>query len=296
MSILLTGATSFLGNKIISLHQDLNFDTLGRSKVNSLIYDICEQIPYLIKDYDYVIHIAGKAHDNSKSAEVKNQYFETNYSGTLNLLNALEKNTIKHFVYISSVAVYGLVSGSLVTESADLLATDPYGLSKLKAETAVIDWCEKKNVKCTILRLPLIVGSDAPGNLKNMINGIRKGYYFNVDGGKARKSMVLVDDVAKFIFKAGQVGGIFNLTDGVHPTFYDLSTHISLQLNKKKPLDLPFWFAKFISKTGDILGSNSPFNTVVFTKMTSDLTFDDTHARNIFNWNPTPVLKSFILS
>ena len=78
MSILLTGATSFLGKKIINLNKNIIFDTLGRSNFNTFNYDICEHIPFLNKDYDYVIHIAGKAHDNSKSSLVINKYFETN--------------------------------------------------------------------------------------------------------------------------------------------------------------------------------------------------------------------------
>jgi hypothetical protein len=41
------------------------------------------------------------------------------------------------------------------------------------------------------LVLPLLVGENPRGNLGVMMRAIDKGYYFNIGGGKARKSMVL---------------------------------------------------------------------------------------------------------
>lgn len=45
--------------------------------------------------------------------------------------------------------------------------------------------------------------------------------------------MVLAQDVAAFIDKVSLVGGIYNLTDGYHPGFSELSEFISKRLNKK---------------------------------------------------------------
>ncbi|MBC7915293.1 MAG: hypothetical protein H7Y07_14350 [Pyrinomonadaceae bacterium] len=47
---------------------------------------------------------------------------------------------------------------------------------------------------------------------------------------------------------------------------------------------------------GDILGKRAPINSVKLKKITSDLTFDDSKAREILGWNPTPVLKGFKVS
>lgn len=46
---------------------------------------------------------------------------------------------------------------------------------------------KQHNVVCTILRLPLLVGTNPPGNLGAMIKGIARGYYFNIGGGKSKK-------------------------------------------------------------------------------------------------------------
>ena len=181
----------------------------------------------------------------------------------------------------------------MIDEDAALNARDPYGLSKIEAEKIIINWCERNNVLCTILRLPLLVGENPPGNLGAMIKGIKKGYYMNIAGGLAKKSMVMADDVANAIIKASLVGGIYNLTDGYHPSFKELSNHIAQQLNKKAPFNIPNWTAKLLANVGDVLGNKAPFNSYKLSKIKADLTFDDSKARNAFGWNPQPVLQSF---
>ena len=157
-------------------------------------------------------------------------------------------------------------------------------------------WCNENNVVCTILRLPLVVGSDPPGNLGAMIQGIKHGYYFNVGGGTARKSMVLANDVAKFVLRAANVGGIYNLTDSIHPSFNQLSKFISSQFGKSFVPNIPNFLAFGLAKFGDILGYISPLNTKKLNKIRSTLTFDDTKAKEMFGWEPISVLEGFQLN
>jgi nucleoside-diphosphate-sugar epimerase len=175
------------------------------------------------------------------------------------------------------------------------MAKDPYGLSKIKAEKIIQHWCESKNINCTILRLPLIVSTNPKGNLKSMINAIKYGYYFNIGNGNAKKSMVLADDIAKIIIKVSKIGGTYNLTDGRHPNFKEISKLISKNLGKNFILSIPYFFANYLSKIGDVLGDWFPINSNKFLKMTSSLTFDDTKARNTFGWEPHSVLEKFKL-
>ena len=154
----------------------------------------------------------------------------------------------------------------------------------------------KNNIICTILRLPIVIGSNnPPGNLGLMIKGIKKGYYFNVDGGTAKKSMVLAVDISKFILEAAKLGGTFNLTDGVHPSFFDLSKCISSKLKKSWIPNMPLFIAKFLAKLGDIFGDSFPINSNKLSKITTSLTFDDTKARISFGWQPNPVIEKFKL-
>jgi nucleoside-diphosphate-sugar epimerase len=126
-----------------------------------------------------------------------------------------------------------------------------------------------------------------------MIKGIIGGYYFNIGGRKYKRSMVLAEDVAKFICKACEIGGVYNLTDGCHPSFVELSNYISFRLGKGNAINLPLWLAKILAICGDFLGDKSPFDSIKLKKITSDLTFDDSKAREAFGWDPTPVLEGF---
>ncbi len=289
-NLLLTGATGFLGQTILKTIKNHTITTLGRTNAN-IIANLATQIPVLPKT-DVVIHAAGKAHIVPKNQAQKQDFFDVNVTGTQNLLAALENNPPKAFVFISSVAVYGLNQGVLINENAPLNAQDPYGISKIQAEELITIWCKKNNVICTILRLPLLVGTNPPGNLGAMIKAIKKGYYFNIAGGLAQKSMVMASCVAKAIEKVAPIGGIYNLTDGFNPNFKQLSTHIATQLNKKKPANIPNWLATFLAKVGDILGKKAPFNSYKLSKIKAPLTFDDTKARKAFGWQPKEVLQS----
>jgi len=294
MKILLTGASGFLGKQICAALKLHDVDTLGRS-ASDIIADLAISVPILSKSYDLVIHCAGKAHAVPRNEKENEEFFNVNLNGTKNLLLALEKSPCipKSFVFISTVAVYGRDEGVNITEEEILAAKDAYGKSKIEAEKLVEQWCSINNSICTILRLPLLAGPNPPGNLGAMIRGIQKGHYANIAGGTAKKSVVMASDVAKVIIEASTTGGIYNLTDGHHPTFAALSTVISEQLGKRASYNIPYLFAQFLAKMGDIIGSKAPIDSVKLRKITSDLTFDDSKARKLISWNPNQVLESF---
>lgn len=294
--LLLTGVSGFLGKKLIkSIDNNFGIQTLSRNS-GTYKFDLTNTIPVFKNEFDIVIHNAGKAHFFPKNSIENESFFNVNVQGTENLLRGIELigSLPKRFVFISSVAVYGLNQGVGIDENAPLQAKDPYGLSKILAEQLVLEWCERNNVICTILRLPLLVGENPPGNLGAMILAINKGFYFNIAGGKAKKSMVLADDVAKIILKASEIGGIYNLTDGNHPDFFELSNAIAKQNRKKNPLNIPFFVAKSIALLGDIIGDKFPLNSIKLKKLTTDLTFDDSKARKILGWKPNKVLDYYI--
>lgn len=295
--ILITGASGFLGSEISTYLNDHKFEivTLGRSIKSKLQCDLRKEAPQLkSNNLTFVVHAAGKAHSVPGTVEEIQDFYDVNVIGTLNLLKGLENSAIpQSFIFISTVAVYGKERGHLIDENEPLSAKDPYGQSKILAEELIQNWCEKHKVVCTILRLPLIAGPKPPGNLGSMIKGIQKGYYFNIDGGKAKKSIVLAEDVAKIIPIAAEVGGIYNLTDGYHPSFKELSSLLAQQLNKNAPRNIPFVLAKSLALLGDICGESAPINSSKLKKITSHLTFDDSKARNLLKWNPASVLKGF---
>lgn len=151
------------------------------------------------------------------------------------------------------------------------------------------EWAFKNEVNLLILRLPLVGGSNPPGNLGKMIKGIKHGTYFSIGGGKSRKSMVLAQDVANLIAELPDVNGIYNLTDGYHPSFKELESMICEQLKRPKPFNMPLSLARFLGKIGDLI-PKFPVNSDTINKIAQDLTFSDLNARRDLGWNPSRVL------
>jgi nucleoside-diphosphate-sugar epimerase len=298
MNFLLTGSTGFLGKAIYDkLKLSNNVLTLGKGNAHVFsIGNLTEALylPALNDHINVVVHVAGLAHIIPKSDNDKFAFDKVNYDGTRNLCKWIETWSHKPqtFIFISSVAVYGMDKGSNISEDSYLLGNSPYAVSKIKAEQYLIDWGNKFGIKILVLRLPLVVGSNPPGNLGKMIKAIKRGTYFSVGGGNAKKSMVLADDVARLIANCPAVSGIYNLTDGHHPTFAELESLICQQLNKSKPFNLPLGFAKLLSGIGDFLPV-FPINSSTINKITKDLTFSDLKARTDLGWNPSSVIKNW---
>lgn len=290
--VLLTGASGFLG-KVLYQKMDRSITTLGRTQLlGSHISNDLQSI-FTLPYFHTVIHNAGKAHTIPKTEKEIEDFYSVNFTGTKNLLNSLSLNPPQQFIFISTIAVYGLESGTLISENRIPDPNTPYGESKWLAEKAVKEWAEKNSVNYHILRLPLVVGSNPPGNLGAIKKAIQKRYYFKIKNNKAQKSMVLANDIAKLIINLPlDKSGIYNLTDGIHPAFNEVEASIEHRVASKS-FTMPLSIIKFIAIIGDLfykLNFPAPLNSLKLKKMTSTLTFDDSKARRELDWNPNPVL------
>ncbi|MFT7034592.1 MAG: nucleoside-diphosphate-sugar epimerase [Cyclobacteriaceae bacterium] len=288
MKILLTGASGFLGEHIFNeLSKNHKVDTFGRKPTDTYISDLTALNIKIKNQYDLTIHTMGLAHKTPKS-EIENEaFFKINVEGTRNFLNTVINKT-KSFVFISSVAVYGRSRGLKIDETVSLLGGGAYADSKIRAENLVLEWGQKNDVNISILRLPLIVGENPKGNLLLMKNAIKSGRYFRVGKGDAKKSMVLAEDIAKIIPLLVNKGGIFNLTDGYHPSFMELEDVLAKK-ESKVIRSIPHLMAKIGAFPGDLF-KFWPLSTQKLNKITSSLTFDDNKARKELGWKPMPVL------
>jgi nucleoside-diphosphate-sugar epimerase len=293
-TMLMTGATGFLG-KAIKPALDAMYDitTCGRSADNDIVVDLARTVPSLPRRYDIVLHAAAKAHTLPRTEAEVREYFDMNVEGTRRLCSALERiGTPRALVFISTVAVYGCQSGTMIAEDTSLRGTTPYAQSKIQAEQVLTEWCAAHGCTLTILRPSLIAGHNAPANLGAMVNGIRHGLYANVAGGKAAKSMVMAHDIARALPFVIDRGGTYNVCDDRDITFGELSQLMAQQLHRPKPLNIPYPMARLMATLGDLLGPRAPINTARLTKIISPLTFSNARLRSL-GWTPTPVLTHY---
>jgi len=293
--LLFTGASGFLGSNLKPLlRNDFEVKTLGLTDKDDCKVNIASTVPDVDIHFDVVLHAAGKAHMVPKSEEEKKLFFDINYQGTVNLCKALEKSGLpKAFIFISTVAVYGLEAGENITEEHPLNGDTPYALSKIRAEEFLADWCAQNNVTLAILRPSLIAGPNPPGNLSAMIKGIKTGAYLSIAGGKARKSVLMVQDIARLLPALIDNGGIYNVCDDSQPTFRELELLIAKQLGKRSPISIPYRLANSMALIGDLLGKRAPINSLKLSKITESLTFSNEKAKRELGWQPIDVLSNF---
>lgn len=293
-SVLLTGHSGFIGRQIAKSLTEKDYYVNPLTNEHGKVIRI--EKPFEINSSltsDIIIHVAGKAHTIPRAEQEKKLFYDVNYQGTVNLCQAIDKLEIKPraFIFISSVAVYGVDSGENINEEHPLNGTTPYAHSKILAEEYLKSWAEKHSIVLSILRLPLAAGPNPPGNLGAMIKGLDTGKYLSIGKAISRKSIVWSADIVKIIPSLVEKGGIYNITDGHHPSFGELEKHLSARLGRSRPIKVPTLVAKMIGLVGDMLGSKFPINSNKLAKITSTLTFDDAKARRELEWHPTPVLS-----
>lgn len=295
MKLLFTGASGFLGRNILPiLSSCFQISTVGLSEGEDYQVNLSTSVPCLSEKFDVVLHAAGKAHCVPRTEAEKQMFYEINYQGTVNLCRALEKSGLPRvFIFISTVAVYGCEEGENIDETHSLNGTTPYALSKKQAEEFLKGWCGKHGITLGILRPCLLAGPHPPGNLGAMVKGIESGKYLSIAGGKARKSVLMAEDIARLVPLLIEKGGIYNVCDDEHPSFRQLEQTIALQLGKKCPPNIPYWMVRMLALAGDCLGKKAPINSMKLKKITKSLTFSNEKAKRELGWQPLNVLGHF---
>ena len=108
-----------------------------------------------------VIHVAGFKYAGVSVQRPLHTY-EQNVTGTITLLESMQRHEVQQCVFSSSAAVYGAVDVDLVTEETPKNPTSPYGESKLIGEWLLRDQAVAAGLRHTSLRYFNVVGSGDP--------------------------------------------------------------------------------------------------------------------------------------
>ena len=107
MKALVTGATGFIGLKLIKSLEDCGYSIRILSRNNNLDYDtvICdlqnEKIPESALDsVDVIFHLAGHAHDIGSDSIQEKIYYDVNVGGTVKLIKIAVQKKVRKFIYV----------------------------------------------------------------------------------------------------------------------------------------------------------------------------------------------------
>jgi len=124
-----------------------------------------------------VVHLAGRAHRMDDVADPLPEFRAVNVGATERLARAAAAAGAAHFVFASSVKVNGESTppGQELRESDPPDPRDDYAASKWEAECALADIARETGMPVTVLRLPLMYGPGAKGNVARLADTIARG-------------------------------------------------------------------------------------------------------------------------
>jgi len=211
----ITGATGFVGGAISRYLS-------GRSAFSVRIAvrgDYCEpdnavrvvtiksiepdaQWKNFVEGVDVVIHAAARVHVmNDSSADPEAEYLRINVAGTLNLAEQAAAAGVKRFIFISSIKVNGEATASAKPFTADQPAnpSDPYGVSKAKAEQGLRELAVRTGMEVVIIRPVLVYGPGVKANFLSMMRWLDKGVPLPLGAIDNRRSLVALDNLVDLI-------------------------------------------------------------------------------------------------
>jgi UDP-glucose 4-epimerase len=233
MNILVTGSSGYIGSNFINTFENkYNFFTFSLQK------NTIDTIDF--KNTDIVLHCAALVHQ--KTEYDYKIYHEINVDYPVTLAQKAKKNGVKHFIFISTIAVYG-EDTELVTENTKCSPVTPYGKSKLEAEGQLLELSDD-NFIVSIVRPPMVYGKNAPGNIDSLINLIKKVPVLPFANIENQRSFVYIGNLICLIGKIieKKVSGIFLASDNTPISTTYLIAHIAKALHKSVYLvQIPFF-------------------------------------------------------
>ena len=299
MTILLTGASGFVGKAILKSAQQrsLKIRPVYRSIDSAKSKPYAEVVSELdgsanwshaLKGVDVVIHAAARAHIMREEAlDPLAEYRRVNVEGTLNLARQAAAAGVLRFVFISSIKVNGeaTAQGRPFTAYDALAPEDAYGLSKAEAEMQLKQVSQETGMEVTIIRPPLIYGPGVKGNFSRLISWVRKGLPLPLGGvTHNRRSFVgldnLVDLILVCIDHPQAANQTFLVSDGEDLSTTELLKKIGNALGRSTRL---LWVpAGAISFMAGLMGKKG-----ISMRLLGSLQVDIHKTRELLDWKPS---------
>lgn len=194
-------------------------------------------------------------------------YFETNVTGTLNLLELCRETGVKKFVLASTSSLYGASNPRPFREDANTnQPLSPYAASKKAAEVLCYTYHALHNIDVTVLRYFTVYGPAGRPDMSlfRFVQWISEGRPVTVFGdGRQSRDFTYVDDIARGTVAALKPAGyeIINLgsdkpvalNEAIRLVEELVGRKAQIEYHGRHPADVPATWAD-ISRARDVLG------------------------------------------
>ncbi|WP_419177010.1 NAD-dependent epimerase/dehydratase family protein [Desulfosediminicola sp.] len=220
--VMVTGSTGFIGQHLTKRLFSLGFQVTALTRSNG---DISDSATWdALKAVETVVHLAANTFVPD-SWQKPNSYLKTNLTGTILALEYCRRHGA-NFVYLSSY-LYGNPEELPIPEASQLIASNPYALSKKLAEDVCRFYAENFGVKVTILRPFNVFGPGQSGHflIPSIIDQINSDTVITVQDLEPKRDYVYVDDLVEAIVLAMRNRrdfDVFNIGTGQSYSVQDL--------------------------------------------------------------------------
>lgn len=216
MNILITGATGFIGSRLLEMSgslfgKDDQLILLTSEEIEGCTCIIHHDFSYSVADFyekginkiDKVIHIGhflSELHPEISASEGN----LSSINNTVYLMNNLP-NVPDAIIYCSSMAVYGVHREDAVDEFSTLMPDDSYAVSKIMIEMYLKDWASRNRTRLHTLRLPHIYGPNDKRNytIPIWLKAVLKDQQIKVfTNSNQKRNCLYIDDCCRFLAKA----------------------------------------------------------------------------------------------
>jgi UDP-glucose 4-epimerase len=178
-SILVVGGAGYIGSHMVKYlaragHHVVVLDNLSTGHADAVRYgelvvgdmadtELLDRLFHSHR-FDAVMHFAAFSLVG-ESVSDPGKYYRNNVANTLNLLDAMVRHQVKHFVFSSTAATFGEPQTDRIDESHRQNPINPYGRSKLVVEHILADYDRAYGLRSVCLRYFNAAGADPEGEL-----------------------------------------------------------------------------------------------------------------------------------
>lgn len=265
-TVLLTGAGGFIGRhvlrrfegaanaprlRLLEHRRTIDPGTAGRAEVRRADLSDPASLEGICTGITTLVHVASYIGDEPGRCDA------VNARGTEALVAQARRAGVARIVYLSNAAVYGYAVHRGVTEAEAVVApATPISRSRASAERSVL------GAGGIVLR-PLFVYGDGDTRFLPAVARALARLPFLVEGGRARLSVVSVDELADVVYRLTTTanppvdGGAYHVTDGHPVTFRAIAVALAASLDLRVPRwSVPYGIGRWLVRTarGGLLG------------------------------------------
>lgn len=152
---------------------------------------------------DGVVHLAAIVHKKeTKDKGTEDLFRKTNTDATAALAKQALEKKIRSFVFLSTVAIYGVnKTTEPLTVNSPIKPTTYYGKSKWEAEQKLTSLFKNANASLTIFRPTMVYGSKAPGNFSRLTKIVRMGIPLPLGSVNNKRYFVFIENLVSLILE-----------------------------------------------------------------------------------------------